>query len=115
MKLKDKVCIITGSASGLGHGIARRYVEEGAKVVIADLKLDDAKATAAALAKMGPGTAMAVAMDVTSEEQVNAGVAEVVKAWGGVDVLVSNAGRSEERRVGTECVRSCRSRWSPYP
>ncbi|MFC3675610.1 3-hydroxybutyrate dehydrogenase [Ferrovibrio xuzhouensis] len=92
MKLKDKVCIITGSASGLGHGIAKRYVEEGAKVVIADLKLDDAKATAAALAKMGPGTAMAVAMDVTSEEQVNAGVAEVVKAWGGVDVLVSNAG-----------------------
>jgi len=92
MKLKDKVCVVTGSAGGIGHGIAKRYVEEGAKVVIADLKLDDAKATAAALAKMGPGTAMAVAMDVTSEEQVDAGIAQVVKAWGGVDVLVSNAG-----------------------
>ena len=92
MKLKDKVCIITGSASGLGHGIAKRYIEEGARVVIADLKLDAAQAAADALTKMGPGKAMAVAMDVTSEEQVNAGVAEVVKAWGGVDVLVSNAG-----------------------
>ncbi len=92
MKLKDKVCIVTGSASGIGHGIAKIYVANGAKVVIADLKLDAAMATAAELTAMGPGEAMGVAMDVTSEEAVNAGVAEVIARWGRVDVLVSNAG-----------------------
>ena len=92
MKLKDKVCIVTGAASGIGYGIAQRYISEGAKVVIADLAVDKAQQAADALAKGAPGAAMAVAMDVTSEDQVNAGVAEVVKAWGRVDVLVSNAG-----------------------
>jgi 3-hydroxybutyrate dehydrogenase len=97
MKLQDKICIVTGAASGIGHGIALRYVSEGAKVAIADLNLEAAQATADAInaANPGPdnkGRAMAVAMDVTSEDQVNAGVAAVVAAWGGVDVLVSNAG-----------------------
>ncbi|MEP7222929.1 MAG: 3-hydroxybutyrate dehydrogenase [Novosphingobium sp.] len=92
MKLQDKVCIVTGSASGIGLAIARRYVSEGAKVVIADMNLAAAQATADSINAANPGKAMAVAMDVTSEEQVNAGVAGVVAAWGGVDVLVSNAG-----------------------
>jgi len=92
MKLKDKVCIVTGAARGIGEGIARRYVEEGAYVAIADLNLEAARETAATLAGQGPGTAMAVAMDVTDEQAVNEGVAAVAEAWGGVDVLVSNAG-----------------------
>lgn len=92
MKLKDKVCIITGAARGIGEGIAKRYVAEGARVAIADLKLEAAQETAARLSVMGPGTAMGVAMNVTDERQVNDGVATVVKKWGGVDVLVSNAG-----------------------
>ena len=92
MKLQDKVCIVTGSASGIGHAIALRYVAEGAKVVIADLNLEAASATASAINATNPGKAMPVAMDVTSEDQVNTGVAAVVAAWGGVDVLVSNAG-----------------------
>jgi 3-hydroxybutyrate dehydrogenase len=92
MNLKDKVCIITGSASGIGHAIAKRYVADGARVVIADLKLDAAQKTADELTAKGPGQAMAVEMDVTDEAQVNAGVAKVVEEWGGVDVLVSNAG-----------------------
>ncbi|MFC0205211.1 3-hydroxybutyrate dehydrogenase [Novosphingobium soli] len=91
MKLKDKVCIVTGAASGIGRAIADRYAGEGARVVIADLNLDAAQKAADAIAAAG-GTAMAVAMDVTSEEQVEAGVANVVAAWGTVDVLVSNAG-----------------------
>ena len=91
MKLKNKVCIVTGAASGLGRGIAHTFAREGGKVVIADLKLAAAQATADEIIKAG-GTAMAVDMDVTSEEQVNAGVAAVVAAYGGVDVLVSNAG-----------------------
>ena len=92
MKLKDKSCIVTGAASGIGHAIARRYASEGAKVAIADINKDAAqKAVDAITAEYGtPG--LALAMDVTDEDQVNAGVQEVVDAWGTVDVLVSNAG-----------------------
>lgn len=91
MKLKDKVCIVTGAASGIGNAIAHTYANEGGKVVIADLNLDAAQKAADDIVAKG-GVAMAVAMDVTSEDQVNAGVAKVVEAWGTVDVLVSNAG-----------------------
>lgn len=91
MKLLDKVCIVTGAASGIGKEIALTYAREGGKVVIADLNKDVAQAVADEITKAG-GTAMAVAMDVTSEDQVNAAVAEVVAAYGGVNVLVSNAG-----------------------
>ncbi|MDF8333472.1 3-hydroxybutyrate dehydrogenase [Novosphingobium cyanobacteriorum] len=92
MNLDNKVSIVTGAASGIGLGIARRYAQAGGKVAIADLKLEAAQAAADAINADHPGAAMAVAMDVTSEEQVNAGVAAVVEAWGTVDVLVSNAG-----------------------
>jgi 3-hydroxybutyrate dehydrogenase len=91
MKLQDKVAIVTGAASGIGKEIAARYAREGAKVVIADLAIAPAKATAEEFAAKG-WQAMAVAMDVTDEAQVNGGVAAVVARWSGVDVLVSNAG-----------------------
>jgi 3-hydroxybutyrate dehydrogenase len=91
MLLKDKVAVITGSASGIGKEIAFEYAKEGARVVIADLALDAAQATADDIIKAG-GQAMAVVMDVTSEAQVDDGIAAVVKAWGGVDILISNAG-----------------------
>jgi len=92
MTLTNKVCIVTGAASGIGLGIARRYAQAGARVAVADLNLEAAQKAADAINAEGKGTAMAVAMDVTSEDQVNAGVAAVVAAWGTVDVLVSNAG-----------------------
>lgn len=92
MTLSGKVCIVTGAASGIGLGIARRFVHAGARVAVADLNLDAAQAAAVVLSAEGPGLAMAVAMDVTSEDQVNAGIAAVVAQWGTVDVLVSNAG-----------------------
>ena len=91
MKLQDKVCIVTGAASGIGREIANTYAREGGKVVIADLNKAAAQAAADVIVAAG-GVAMAVAMDVTDEAQVNAAVAEVVAAYGGVDVLVSNAG-----------------------
>ena len=91
MRLKDKVAIITGAASGIGKEIATTYSKEGAKVAIADLNKDAAEAVAEGLRKQG-GQAMSVAMDVTSEVKVHDGVADVVAHWGGVDILVSNAG-----------------------
>lgn len=91
MQLGQKVCLVTGAASGIGREIAHTYARAGGRVAIADLKEDAAQKTVDEIVAAG-GTAMAVAMDVTSEDQVNAGVAKVVEAWGGVDVLVSNAG-----------------------
>ena len=91
MTLDNKVCIVTGAASGIGREIAHTYARAGGRVAIADLKEDAAQKTVDEIVAAG-GTAMAVAMDVTDEDQVNAGVAKVVAAWGGVDVLVSNAG-----------------------
>ena len=91
MKLKDKVCIVTGAASGIGKEIALVFAREGGRVVIADLNKAAADATAAEMTAQG-FAAMAVAADVTDEAQVDAAVAAVVAAWGGVDVLVSNAG-----------------------
>ncbi|MFT3730385.1 MAG: 3-hydroxybutyrate dehydrogenase [Hyphomicrobium sp.] len=90
MKLDGKVALITGAASGIGHQIARRYVEAGGRVAIADLNLDAAKAAAKELG--GEKEAIAVAMDVSNEEQVNAGADATAKAFGTIDILVSNAG-----------------------
>ena len=91
MQLKNKVAIITGAASGIGKEIAITYAREGAKVCIADLSTEAAAATAAEITAAG-GTAMSVTMNVADEAQVDAGVAQVVAAYGGVDILVSNAG-----------------------
>jgi 3-hydroxybutyrate dehydrogenase len=90
MRLKDKVAIVTGAASGIGKEIAKTFAREGARVVIADLNQQAADATATELG--GAGKALGVAMDVTNEQQVEAGVARAVQQFGKVDVLVSNAG-----------------------
>ncbi|MHB1219857.1 MAG: 3-hydroxybutyrate dehydrogenase [Alphaproteobacteria bacterium] len=91
MRLKDKVAIVTGAASGIGREIALAYAREGAKVAIADLNQAAADKTASEIKAKG-GTALGVVMDVTSEAQVDSGVETVAKALGGVDILVSNAG-----------------------
>jgi 3-hydroxybutyrate dehydrogenase len=88
MRLLGKVAVVTGAASGIGLEIARAFHREGAKVVIADL--NEAGATAAA-AELSGDDAIGVAMDVTSEEAVEAGMAKAVSAFGRIDVLVSNA------------------------
>ncbi|MGA9268607.1 MAG: 3-hydroxybutyrate dehydrogenase [Rhodomicrobium sp.] len=90
MNLDGKVAIVTGAASGIGHAIARRYVQAGGRVVIADIKMDQAEKAAREIG--GPEKIIAVEMDVTSEEAVNAGVEKTVSTFGTVDILVSNAG-----------------------
>ena len=91
MNMQDKVAVVTGAASGIGKEIAKTYFDHGAKVAIADLNLDAAQAVAREFDPTGE-RALAVAMDVTNEEQVDAGIAQVADTFGGIDVLVSNAG-----------------------
>ena len=91
MRLKDKIAIITGAASGIGKDIALVFAQEGAKVAIADLNKVAADAVAEEIRTAG-GEAMGVAMNVTDETAVNDGVTAVVAAYGGVDILISNAG-----------------------
>ena len=91
MRLKDKAAIITGAASGIGKEIAVIFAREGAKVAIADLDQKAADATAKDIDPSGK-RAIGIAMDVANEEQVDAGTAKVIKAFGTLDVLISNAG-----------------------
>ncbi len=91
MRLKDKVAVITGAASGIGYEIAKTYLREGAKVVVADLNLEAANAAIKALDPNG-GNTLAVGMDVANEDQVNKGIDATVQKFGKIDILVSNAG-----------------------
>jgi rhamnulose-1-phosphate aldolase/alcohol dehydrogenase len=88
-----KVAFITGGAGGIGSETARRLVSEGAHVVLADLNLEGAQKVAGEInEKFGENRAIAVKMDVTSEEAVTAAYAETALAFGGVDIIVNNAG-----------------------
>jgi len=91
MRLEEKVAIITGAASGIGKDIAIVFAREGAKVAIADLDQKSADATAREIDPSGK-RAIGVAMDVSDEQQVDAGTAKVIDAFGALDILVSNAG-----------------------
>ena len=91
MRLENKVAIITGAASGIGRGIAHAFAREGAKVAIADLDLKAANQTAEELRRSNM-PAVGIAMDVSDESQVNAGTEAVIKEFGRLDILVSNAG-----------------------
>ncbi|MFA3843412.1 bifunctional aldolase/short-chain dehydrogenase [Streptomyces aureus] len=90
--LATRVALVTGGGSGIGKAIAQRLAAEGACVVIADLNADNAAAVAEELG--GPDKAIAVTVDVTSEEQIAQAFAEVALAFGGVDLVVNNAGIS---------------------
>ncbi|WP_046214417.1 bifunctional rhamnulose-1-phosphate aldolase/short-chain dehydrogenase [Paenibacillus wulumuqiensis] len=88
-----QVALITGGAGGIGSATARRLVSEGAHVVLADLNLEGAQKVADELnASYGANRALAVKMDVTSETMVQDAYAEVALAYGGVDIIVNNAG-----------------------
>ncbi|TDR88930.1 glucose 1-dehydrogenase [Enterovirga rhinocerotis] len=90
MRLKDKVAIVTGGGSGFGEGIARKFVAEGARVLVADI--DGAKAEAVA-ASLGDA-AVARTTDVSRAEDIAAAVSAAEEAFGPLDILVNNAGIS---------------------
>jgi 3-hydroxybutyrate dehydrogenase len=91
MKLQEKSALITGAGSGIGKSMAEAFAREGACVAIADLNFSAAQAVAKEINSEG-GRAAAIQMDVANEDQVNAGLDQVVRDFGGIDVLVNNAG-----------------------
>ena len=86
--IEDKVAVVTGGARGIGRAICERYTSEGARVAVADIDLKEAEATARALGK----SALAVQLDITRQESIDAMVSSVVEQAGGIDILVNNAG-----------------------
>jgi NAD(P)-dependent dehydrogenase (short-subunit alcohol dehydrogenase family) len=88
-RLDDKVCIITGGAGSIGMATARLFLEEGAKVMLVDLKHADLDRAAASL---GGGDVATIAADVTKADSIGAAVEATVARWGKIDVLFSNAG-----------------------
>ncbi|HLJ56308.1 MAG TPA: 3-hydroxybutyrate dehydrogenase [Chthonomonadaceae bacterium] len=92
MRLQDRVAIVTGGASGIGREIALAFAAEGARVCVADIDATAAHRTAEEITRRTGAVAMAAAMDVTDEAQVEFGVRATAAAFGGIDILVSNAG-----------------------
>ena len=93
MRLQERVAVVTGGGSGIGRAIALRFAEEGARVVVNDLKKDAAEKTAG---EIGGGRASAIAADVADSAQVRSMFAEVGRLHGGrLDILVNNAGIAE--------------------
>jgi len=94
MKLKDKVAIVTGGASGFGKAIAETYAKEGAKVMVADINGQGARDVAN---NIGDAAAH-IACDVSKKADVDAMVAETVKKFGGLDIMVNNAGYTHKNQ-----------------
>jgi len=86
-RLTGKTALITGSARGIGKAFAKAYVKEGASVCIADINIDAAQATAREIGN----SAVAVSMDVTQQESIDAGVAQTIDKLGHIDILINNA------------------------
>lgn len=91
MKLKGKVALVTGSAQGIGKSIAESLAKEGADIVVSDINEEASKATATDIAKLGVKT-ISVKMNVADSASVAAGIDEIIKTFGKIDILINNAG-----------------------
>ncbi|KGJ13033.1 SDR family oxidoreductase [Paracoccus sanguinis] len=94
MRLQGKTALVTGAASGFGRGIAETFAREGARVAIVDLNAEGAREVAAAIG----GAAIALTCDVSKAEEVNRAVEDTRAAFGGLDIVVNNAGWTNPNR-----------------
>ena len=98
MRLNNKIALVTGAGSGFGRGIATRFAEEGAKLVVADINGEAANMVAG---EMGD-SAIAVVADVSKNSDVEAMIQQTVAQWGRLDILVNNAGTTHRNKPMTE-------------
>lgn len=91
--LRERAVLVTGAAGGMGEATARVFADEGARVAIADVQADRVEAVAESIRAAG-GKARAFPMDLANPDELRAGVAAAAEHWGGLDILVSNAGIS---------------------
>lgn len=97
-RLEGRVIVVTGGASGIGEALCRGFAREGAKVAIADLNESAAQSLASSITSDG-GHAIAVTMDVTDRDQVRAGIAKTVEAFGKLDAYFNNAGMNSPMKL----------------
>ena len=98
MRLNNKIALVTGAGSGFGRGIAARFAEEGAKLVVADINEEAAKMVAGEIGD----SAIAVGADVSKNSDVEAMIRQTVVQWGRLDILVNNAGTTHRNKPMTE-------------
>jgi len=98
MRLNNKIALVTGAGSGFGRGIATRFAEEGAKLVVADINKETAKMVAGEIGD----SAIAVVADVSKNSDVEAMIQQTVAQWGRLDILVNNAGTTHRNKPMTE-------------
>ena len=98
MKLKEKVAIITGSSGGIGESTAKKFAEEGAKVVLVDLKQEDMNRTEKLIKELGAET-LAVKADVTNRNEVDQVMNQTITEFGRIDIVVNNAGITEDAQL----------------
>ena len=98
MKLEGRVAFVTGAAQGIGRAIALALAEDGADLVLGDLNLEKLEATAREVEGLGR-KALAIHLDVSSSDSVQAAVAKTLETWGKIDILVNNAGITKDNLV----------------
>jgi NAD(P)-dependent dehydrogenase (short-subunit alcohol dehydrogenase family) len=105
MRLKNKVAIVTGAGRNIGEETARLFAEEGAKVVVVDMDEASGQSVADAINSGHDGAAIFVSVDVSDEDSVKNMIAETVKAFGRIDVLVNNVAISDNLNI-RECTKA---------
>ena len=99
MKLKDKVAVVTGAAQGLGRAIAKILAQQGAKVVVADLQLEKAEATAKEIAADTGQQVIALRVDVVESASAKAMIDRTMDEFGRIDILINNAGTTRDSLI----------------
>lgn len=98
MNVKDRVILVTGSGSGIGEGIIKRFSENGAKVVVNDLEEQKVNRVVTEIKEFG-GEAIGIVADITKKEQVDSMFSEIVETYGRIDILVNNAGIGRDKSI----------------